>query len=168
MPKTKVIEFMLTAGDGGAETLVKDYALLMDKEKFEIIVVVLHALDSLEIKNSASHSEIKIAPDGSIRIIEIGGRMGGDCIGSDLVKYSTGIDYVRAVIQVACGLEPDLNPVSAPQPVRVHFIFTQDDLQAFESLHGSDKLLKVVDYHPENIGKTTDSSNRAGCYITKA
>lgn len=29
--------------------------------------------------------------------------MGGDCIGSDLVWYSTGIDYVKAVIQVACG-----------------------------------------------------------------
>lgn len=43
--KTRVIEFIQTMGDGGAETLVKDYALLMDKEKFEIIVVVLHALD---------------------------------------------------------------------------------------------------------------------------
>ena len=29
-------------------------------------------------------------------------------------------------------------------------------------------ILKVVDYHPENIGKITDSSNRAGCYIRKA
>lgn len=45
MEKTKVIEFVQTMGDGGAETLVKDYALLMDRERFEITVVVLHAME---------------------------------------------------------------------------------------------------------------------------
>lgn len=49
MKKTKVIEFMLNIGDGGAETLVKDYALLMDKSQFEVTVVVLH-----EIEDSAN------------------------------------------------------------------------------------------------------------------
>ena len=41
MAKTKVIEFLLTMGDGGAETLVKDYALLMDREQFDVTVVVM-------------------------------------------------------------------------------------------------------------------------------
>ena len=44
--------------------------------------VVSHALDTLEIRNGASHAEIKIDADGVIKIIEIGARMGGDCIGS--------------------------------------------------------------------------------------
>ena len=52
--------------------------------------IVFHALDSLKIVNGASHSEIKIDQDGNIKLIEIGGRMGGDCIGSDLVQLSTG------------------------------------------------------------------------------
>ena len=34
--------------------------------------------------------------------------MGGDFIGSNLVAMSTGIDFVKAVIQVALGQEPDL------------------------------------------------------------
>ena len=42
-----------------------------------------------------------IDENGKIRLIEIGARMGGDCIGTDLVRYSTGIDFVRAVIDVA-------------------------------------------------------------------
>lgn len=42
--------------------------------------VVEHALNSLGVKNSASHSEIKISDDGSIRIIEIGARMGGTAL----------------------------------------------------------------------------------------
>lgn len=129
--------------------------------------VVYHALDSLGIENSASHSELKIADDGTIKIIEIGGRMGGDCIGSDLVRYSTGYDFVRMVIQVACGIEPDFTKVCAPRTVESIFIFTQDDLKELERIEreSPERLLQVVDLHPENIGRTTDSSNRAGCYI---
>ena len=52
--------------------------------------IVSHALNTLGIENGASHSEIKIDENGEIKIIEIGARMGGDCIGSDLVRYSTG------------------------------------------------------------------------------
>lgn len=45
MAKTKVIEFITSLQDGGAETLVKDYSLLMDKEHFEVTVVVLHDME---------------------------------------------------------------------------------------------------------------------------
>lgn len=70
--------------------------------------VVFHALDSLQIKNGASHTELKITPVDDIMLIEIGGRMGGDFIGSHLVEMSTGIDFVKAVIQVALGQPPVL------------------------------------------------------------
>lgn len=131
--------------------------------------VVSHALDSLELRNGASHSEIKIAENGTIRIIEIGGRMGGDCIGSDLVRYSTGYDYVKMVIQVACGEKPDFTLVADPMPVAVKFIFTQEDLDEFHRLKEDhpERILQIVDFHPENIGQITDSSNRAGCYIIR-
>ena len=129
--------------------------------------MVVHALDTLEIHNSASHSEIKITPDGRIYLIEIGGRMGGDCIGSDLVRYSTGIDYVRAVIQVACGIEPDLSPVCEPMPVEVRFLFTQEDVEEMERMKQTDRFLQLVAYFPECLGMATDSSNRAGCYIIR-
>lgn len=37
--KTKLVEFIGRLQDGGAETLVKDYALLLDKEKFDITIL---------------------------------------------------------------------------------------------------------------------------------
>lgn len=132
--------------------------------------VVTHALDTLEVKNSASHSEVKIDRDGKITIIEIGSRMGGDAIGSDLVRYSTGIDYVRAVIQVACGIEPDLTPARKTCKAESRFILTEEDLIEFKRLQSKtpDRILKMVDdRHFDLIGKTTDSSNRAGCYIVR-
>lgn len=62
------------------------------------------ALNALGLTNGASHSEYKITKEGRIAIMEIGGRMGGDFIGSDLVKLSTGYDFVKGVIEVALGV----------------------------------------------------------------
>lgn len=60
------------------------------------------ALNALDIKFGASHPEFLIAEDG-IYIIEVGARMGGDFIGSDLVYLSTGYDFLKGVIDVALG-----------------------------------------------------------------
>ncbi len=131
--------------------------------------IIFRALDTLEIKNGASHSEIKITNGGEIKIIEIGARMGGDCIGSDLVRYSTGVDYTQAVIEVALGKKPKLERISEPMAVKSVFILNEDDAAEFIRLKESrpERLLKVVSYFPDNIGKVTDSSNRAGCYILR-
>lgn len=144
-------------------------ALLDTQTLTHVQRIVTHALDTLGIENGASHTELKIAPDGKIGLIEVGGRMGGDLIGSDLVRYSTGMDFVRMVIQVACGQEPDFTPVCAPMPVEVVFMFTQEDIDEMERLQreSPELLIKIVDFHPENIGKTTDSSNRVGCYLKR-
>ena len=72
--------------------------------------IVLKALDALHIRYGASHSELKITENGDIKVIEIGARMGGDFIGSDLVRLSTGYDFLSGVIEVAMGVfeEPRL------------------------------------------------------------
>lgn len=69
----------------------------------KIYSITRTALDALKLTNGASHSEFKITQEGRIAIMEIGGRMGGDFIGSDLVKLSTGYDFVKGVIEVALG-----------------------------------------------------------------
>ncbi|SEH64684.1 ATP-grasp domain-containing protein [Ruminococcus flavefaciens] len=143
----------------------------VEEEMVECIKqVVTHALDTLGIENGASHSELKIDNNKIIKLIEIGGRMGGDCIGSDLVRYSTGYDFVRMVIDVACGNEPVFENVCKPCKVKSVFMFTQEDVDEFEKMKNEqpEKILKIVSYYPENLGHVTDSSNRVGCYIVKA
>lgn len=76
---------------------------LPEETKSKIKQIVLNALDALHIKYGASHSELKISENGDIKVIEIGARMGGDFIGSDLVKLSTGYDFLQGVIEVAMG-----------------------------------------------------------------
>ena len=58
---------------------------------------------ALEIREGATHSELMITPSGEVFVTEIGARMGGDFIGSDLVPLSTGYDFLRGVIEVAIG-----------------------------------------------------------------
>ena len=142
----------------------------VDKETFNhVSIIVKHALDSLGIKNGASHSEVKIDDKGNVKIIEIGGRMGGDCIGSDLVYYSTGIDYVKAVLQIAVGEEPDLEPKAEGFAVSSHFIFKDKDVVEMEEIRKNrpSDFLKLVYLREELLNKTTNSSDRAGCYITR-
>lgn len=61
------------------------------------------AINALGLTNGATHSEYRITNDNRIFIMEVGGRMGGDFIGSDLVRLSTGYDYLKGVIDVAMG-----------------------------------------------------------------
>ena len=39
MKKIKLVEFIGRIQDGGAETLVKDYALMLDKEQFDVTIL---------------------------------------------------------------------------------------------------------------------------------
>lgn len=59
------------------------------------------ALTALKIENSASHTEIKWNSNDELYIIETGARMGGDYISSDLVRLSTGYDFVEGAIKLA-------------------------------------------------------------------
>lgn len=130
---------------------------------------IYHALDSLGVENGASHSELKIDGDGNIRIIEIGARMGGDFIGSTLVHISTGVDFVKNVVQVSLGEEPDLNPDRARMTAAVRFIFSKEDIQVFHRLKAEHpELIFESDVKEEISGNVTDSSTRFGYFIMQA
>ena len=148
----------------------REPASISEETAARIKAVVEHALDTLEIRNGASHSELKIDAQGVITLIEIGARMGGDCIGSDLVRYSTGYDYVKMVIQVACGEAPDFTKCCRPIAVESIFILQQSDLDELIRMKKEqpEDILGIADLHPEKIGHTTDSASRAGCYIRRA
>ena len=125
------------------------------------------ALTALQITNSATHSEFKITPNGDVRIIEIGARMGGDCIGSDLVQISTGYDFVKMVIDVAIGNKPSFEKVTEPKIAVIRFIFNKKDLEDFERVKKETPELIYFVSKIEDISshKVVDSSSRFGFYI---
>ena len=156
-----------TGAPGFIETGHLEPAPVSEKTVERVKAVVSHALNSLGIRYGASHSELKIDADGRIMLIEIGGRMGGDFIGSDLVELSTGVDYVRAVIDTALGERPALT-YKAHSAAAVRFVFSQEDV---------DVLARIKREHPELLMRedadtsfdhpVTDSATRFGYYLLR-
>lgn len=142
-------------------------APLNDEYIAKIRSEVFKALDALQIRYGASHSEFRITPAGDIRIIEIGSRMGGDCIGSDLVALSTGMDFVKMVIDVAAGNKPMLEIYQEPAFAAIRFIFSQEDVDILDKIKVKNpKALKFVsEIQPIGINDIVDSGTRYGFYI---
>lgn len=74
----------------------------------EVTGLVKDALTVLGVEYGASHSEVLIDKFSNPHIVEIGARMGGDNIGACLVEMSTGYDFLKGVIEVSLGIEPQI------------------------------------------------------------
>ena len=92
--------------------------------------------------------------------------MGGDFIGSTLVYQSTGIDFVKAVIEIALGEKPELISEKEEEAAGVRFIFSQEDIDVLEELK-KDESIKLIyeEVHPITQEVVSDSSTRFGCYV---
>ena len=126
--------------------------------------VIERAIKALDITNSAAHVEFRIINNKEIGIIEIGARMGGDYIGTDLTPISTGMDYIKMVIDVACGNAPDFSIVNEPKPVQSSFIITEDDIKSYSKIDSS-RIIRKSCFSTNFNAEVTDSSNRHGYYI---
>ena len=147
------------------ETGHMEQAAVDEKMLKKIKDVVSHALTSLGIKYGASHSELKISKDGDIKLIEIGGRMGGDNIGAALVELSTGYDFLGAVLDVALGIEPKYD-WQKKKCAGIRFIFGKEDIECLERLKEEHSEILI----DENVRKITDekiidSGSRFGYFI---
>lgn len=80
---------------------------LSAKKLEKVHTIVINALVALGIDNSPSHTELKIDGD-TIKIIEVGARLGGGFITSHLVALSTGVNMVEACIDLALGQTPNI------------------------------------------------------------
>lgn len=75
---------------------------------------------ALRLTNCAAHCELKVQ-NGEAYLMEIGARMGGDFISTELTHLSSGIDMVAATINVVLGVEPNLNPIEDKHGVAIRY-----------------------------------------------
>lgn len=130
---------------------------------------VFIALDALHIRCGASHSEFKVdKKTGEIRLIEIGARMGGDCIGSDLVFLSTGYDYIRMVIDAAMGTPISFQQEQHLKAAAVRYIMNQNDylfLIKNQETAVNERIVRQSEINLHQTRMVTDSSTRYGFFI---
>lgn len=154
------------------ETAHLEPSCLLPQNEALLRKTVLHALATLGIDNGAAHAEVIMDANNCPHIVEIGGRMGGDCIGSHLVQLTTGIDYVRAVIDVSLGIDPAVDSTCTGNAAAVRFFFGEDDLRAFYEVQ-NDERVDIVEFElPSDSlfskASVHDSSERAGYFVMTA
>jgi biotin carboxylase len=138
-------------------------SLLPQNIRKEIIEVSKKGLDALDIKNGASHPEFIIS-SGGIFVTEIGARMGGDFIGSDLVYLSTGYDFLRGVIMLAIG-QFEIPKTRYKKHAGVYF-YSALTKQVGEFIRKGDQTLIVRSkINTEELIPLKQSSDRAGFFI---
>lgn len=108
--------------------------LLGEKTKEEIRKVAVAANMALENYKGSSCTEMIITKDGP-KIVEVGARLAGDCMTTHLVPLSTGVDMVKAVINIALGEPVDFTPkYSKGSCIRYYMKPVVGKIKAFEGL----------------------------------
>lgn len=129
------------------------------KEK-EISAYVLDIIKAFGIDNSASHTEVKLTGSGPV-LIELGARVGGDFITSDLVPLATGVDMLANSVYIALG-EPIQLEHTLSKHAGVQFLHKANYEKAIQ--FSEDKAVKHQ-IKPFSEGVISKSSDRLGHFI---
>ena len=123
------------------------------------------ALTTLGINCGASHSEFIITDAGQVFVTEIGARMGGDFIGSDLVPLSTGYDFLKGVVEVACGTFS--LPEARFRRCSGVWFFSQKTPQVFDYIQKKTQYPEIMraEIFSMELVELTQSADRSGYFI---
>lgn len=132
-----------------------------------IKLMVEASLSALKVENSASHTEIKLNNKGELFIIETGARMGGDFISSDLVRLSTGYDFVDGAIRLSVGLfEKPIKPIHIHSGV---YFYSKLVPEIGKVIRNHEKYPEIVEweYSEEPLMEVKSNADRRGYFIYK-
>lgn len=147
-------------------------SLFPDEVVASVRDAAIKGVQALRLNDCAAHAEVKYQ-NGRPFIMEIGARLGGDFISTELTHLSTGIDMVGAAIDVAMGLEPNLKPMSEPRGVAIRYFTPAPGV--VRAIENRDLLLRPDVYDAEiyvNLGdavrEVKSSLDRSGHVIVTA
>ena len=132
----------------------------------------IRGVKSLGLDNCAAHAEVKVQ-NGMAFLMEIGARLGGDFISTELTRLSTGIDMVAAAIDVALGIEPNLSPVTEPRGVAIRYFTPRpgrvESIENKKALSASDVYAAEIYVKPgDEVQEIKSSLDRSGHVIVTA
>lgn len=162
-----ITEKSTTGAPHFVETGHRQPANLSEEMVEKVRETLFKAFKALDIKYGAIHPEFRITPEGRILFMEVATRMGGDCIGTDLVPLSSGYDYLGMVIDAGCGKPLNFDKIRKPATAVIKYIISQKDLDDFNRIKASnpEKIWRQSEFHPLTEKPILKSADRAGYYI---
>ena len=145
---------------------------LPENTKQKVAQLAKLANRAIGIINGPSHTEIIVTNEGP-KIVELGARLGGDCITTHLVPLSTGVDMVECCIKIALGETPDISPTL--NKVSAIRYFTQNrgtikkvnGIEEAKHLNGV-KQISMVHAIGETVEEINSSSDRIGFVVMQS
>ena len=137
----------------------------------EICQVAIAANHAVGIENGPSHTEIIVTDEGP-KIVELGARLGGDCITTHLVPLSTGVDMVECCIKIALGEKPDLKPKYSKGSAIKYFAQTSGTIIAIDGVDDAkttDGVMQINFVYDlgDKVTEINNSSARLGFVISQ-
>ena len=137
----------------------------------KIIDLAIRACKAIGISNCPAHVEMILTKDGP-KMVELGARMGGDCITTHLVPLSTGIDMVGCAIRLACGENIDIEPKFCKGAAIRYFDAHNGTIKCIEGVSEAKKIqgiqeISIVHNVGETIGEIGSSIDRVGFVIAQ-
>lgn len=134
--------------------------------------LAVRACKAVGINVGPAHVEMILTKNGP-KMVELGARMGGDCITTHLVPLSTGIDMVRATIDTACGKVPDIQQKFSKGSAIRYFRTSAGLLRSVEGIEDAKRIpgVREVTVVKETGTEITDigsSVDRVGFVIAQA
>ena len=145
---------------------------LPDEEAAKAEKLAKDAVKAVGIQMGAAHVEIMITAKGAY-LIELGARMGGDCITTHLVPLSTGIDMIKANISIAMGVHPQITS-RFNRGAAIRYILPEKGvIKAVEGAHTAEcmsgvKCVEIMKRAGDTVNNVQNSSDRLGFVITQA
>lgn len=141
-----------------------------DQEKIKDLAC--HAVKAVGIDNGPAHVEIMLTKDGP-KMVELGARMGGDCITTHLVPLSTGVDMIKATMDICLGLTPDIEPKFQKGSAIRFFDVPCGTIKAIEGVEEAKAIPGVQEIAftkqvGDAVGEIGASGDRAGFVIAQA
>lgn len=143
-----------------------------EENREKIIDLACRAVKAVGIHVGPAHVEMILTEDGP-KMVELGARMGGDCITTHLVPLSTGIDMVGSTIKLACGEEVDIEPKFNKGSAIRYFDVHNGMIKSIEGVEEAKKIpglqeISIVHQVGETIGEIGSSTDRVGFVIAQA
>ena len=128
-------------------------------------VCVKNAITALGINFGSVNMDMLITDDGKVYIVDIGARMGGNMIGSCVIPYGTGIDYMGAMIQNAVGDPVDLSVHNHGAVATRLLAFDEGVVKTMPDMKAIERKYNVEIYHHMTKGMHVNEyhTNLEGC-----
>ena len=126
---------------------------------------VKKAIQALRINFGSVNMDVLITKEGNIHIIDVGARMGGNMIGSHIIPYGTGIDYMAEIICSALGEKNDFKKMPSGTVATKLLAFNSGVVVDIPNIQEIEKMYGVEIYHHLKVGEKIRQykTNLDGC-----